>query len=137
MRENPVAREYAQYAAIFQWFMWPVPFCLKFPHLTYKQTILLTVNKTSRLCNNNLLPLKSAVYQQKHRWIKAGVAEALVHDLRLAAGRKAEPSAEILDSRTLQAVARDMLLEVVKLPDARNYFVLLLRRTEQVSSRTL
>jgi transposase len=47
------------------------------------------------------------VYQQSQRWLKAGVFEALVHDLRvvlrLAAGRTAEPSAAIFDSRTVQA----------------------------------
>jgi transposase len=47
------------------------------------------------------------VYQQTQRWIKAGVFEAMVHDLRtllrLAQGRKAQPSAVILDSRTLQS----------------------------------
>jgi transposase len=53
------------------------------------------------------LPPWSAVYQQTQRWLKAGVFEAIVHDLRavlrLAAGRNAEPSAAIFDSRTLQA----------------------------------
>lgn len=47
------------------------------------------------------------VYQQTQRWLKAGVFAAMVHDLRLllrvAAGRKARPSAVILDSRTLQS----------------------------------
>lgn len=55
----------------------------------------------------NDLPPWSAVYQQSQRWLKAGVFEAMVHDLRtllrLAQGRKAEPSAAILDSRTLQS----------------------------------
>jgi transposase len=50
------------------------------------------------------------VYQQTQRWIKAGVFEAMVHDLRtllrLAQGRKAQPSAVILDSRTLQSTPR-------------------------------
>ena len=48
-----------------------------------------------------------AVYQQTQRWIKAGVFETIVHDLRvllrLAAGRNAEPTAAIFDSRTLQS----------------------------------
>ena len=47
------------------------------------------------------------VYQQTQRWLKAGVFEAMVHDLRVllrvGAGRKAEPSAAIFDSRTLQS----------------------------------
>ncbi len=44
----------------------------------------------------NDLPPWEMVYQQAQRWLKAGVFEALVHDmrvlLRLQAGRKAEPS---------------------------------------------
>lgn len=47
------------------------------------------------------------VYQQTLRWIRAGVFEAMVHDLRLLlrdfANRKARPTAAILDSRTLQS----------------------------------
>jgi transposase len=53
------------------------------------------------------LPPWYTVYQQTQRWLKAGVFEALVHDLRavlrIAAGRNAEPSAAIFDSRTLQS----------------------------------
>jgi transposase len=53
------------------------------------------------------LPPWEAVYQQTQRWLKAGVFEAIVHDLRevlrLCEGRKARPSATILDSRTLQS----------------------------------
>src|SRR3989440_8222740 len=53
------------------------------------------------------LPPWSAVYQQTQRWLKAGVFEAMVDDLRavlrLAAGRNEEPSAAIFDSRTLQS----------------------------------
>jgi len=53
------------------------------------------------------LPPWSIVYQQTQRWLRAGVFEAIVQDLRavlrLAAGRKAEPSAAIFDSRTLQS----------------------------------
>ena len=55
----------------------------------------------------NDLPPWHAVYQQTQRWLKAGVFEAMVHDLRvllrLAAGRKEQPSAAIFDSRTLQS----------------------------------
>jgi transposase len=47
------------------------------------------------------------VYQQSQRWLKAGVFEAMVHDLRellrVAQGRKAQLSAAIFDSRTLQS----------------------------------
>jgi transposase len=53
------------------------------------------------------LPPWSIVSQQTQRWLRAGVFEAIVHDLRavlrLAAGRKKEPSAAIFDSRTLQS----------------------------------
>jgi transposase len=55
----------------------------------------------------NDLPPWHTVYQQTQRWLKAGVFEALVHDLRvvlrLAQGRTAQPSAAIFDSRTLQS----------------------------------
>ena len=47
------------------------------------------------------------VYQQTQRWLKAGVFEAIVHDLRellrKAQDRQAQPSAAIFDSRTLQS----------------------------------
>src|SRR3954470_24620159 len=53
------------------------------------------------------LPPWPVVYQQTRRWIKAGCFEAMAHDLRailrLALERNAEPSAAILDSRTLQS----------------------------------
>ena len=49
----------------------------------------------------------AAVYQQAQRWLGAGCFETLAHDLRavlrLAAGREEEPSAAILDSRTLRS----------------------------------
>lgn len=55
----------------------------------------------------NDLPPWTVVYQQTQRWLKAGVFEALVHDLRvllrLEAGRQETPSAVIFDSRTLQS----------------------------------
>jgi transposase len=55
----------------------------------------------------NDLPPWHVVYQQTQRWLKAGVFEALVNDLRvllrLGAGRQEEPSAAIFDSRTLQS----------------------------------
>lgn len=55
----------------------------------------------------NDLPPWHTVYQQTQRWLKAGVFEAMVHDLRallrLASGRKDQPTAVILDSRTLQS----------------------------------
>ncbi len=53
------------------------------------------------------LPPWPAVYQQTRRWMEAGVFEALIHDvrvlLRLAAGRTAQPTAAVLDARTLQS----------------------------------
>src|SRR5215813_6116424 len=53
------------------------------------------------------LPPWYTVYQQSQRWLKAGVFETMVHDLRavlrLAQGRTVEPSAAIFDSRTLQS----------------------------------
>lgn len=53
------------------------------------------------------LPPWQMVYQQTQRWIKAGCFEAMAHDLRaiirMALERKADPSAVIIDSRTLQS----------------------------------
>ncbi len=55
----------------------------------------------------NDLPPWPAVYQQTRRWLAAGVFESMVHDLRallrVLQGRHPEPSAAILDSRTLQS----------------------------------
>ena len=55
----------------------------------------------------NDLPPWEAVYQQTQRWIAAGAFEALVADLRellrVAQGRAPDPTAVILDSRTLQS----------------------------------
>jgi hypothetical protein len=51
---------------------------------------------------------REAVYQQTQRWLRAGVFEAMVHDLRvlllrLSKGTASEPTAAILDSRTLRS----------------------------------
>ena len=55
----------------------------------------------------NDLPPWFAVYQQAQRWLAAGVFDVLAQDLRallrLAAGRKEEPTAAIIDSRTLRS----------------------------------
>ena len=55
----------------------------------------------------NDLPPWYAVYQQSQRWLAAGCFEALAQDLRallrLAAGRDEEPTAAIIDSRTLRS----------------------------------
>lgn len=61
---------------------------------------------TWRMMPNDLPPWE-AVYQQTQRWLKAGVFQAIVHDLReilrVATGRKQTPTAAIFDSRTLQS----------------------------------
>lgn len=53
------------------------------------------------------LPPWTVVYQQTQRWLRAGVFEAMVHDLRallrLAQGREVHPTAAIMDGRTLQS----------------------------------
>ncbi len=53
------------------------------------------------------LPPWAAVYQQFRRWLDAGVFEALVGDVqsiaREWAGRKGQPTAICIDSRTLQS----------------------------------
>jgi transposase len=52
-------------------------------------------------------PPWEAVYQQAQRWLNAGCFEAMVDDLRallrVAGGRDPQPTAVILDGRTLQA----------------------------------
>lgn len=61
---------------------------------------------TWRMMPNDLPPWE-VVYQQTQRWLKAGVFEDIVHDLRVilrvAQGRKEQPTAAIFDSRTLQS----------------------------------
>ena len=53
------------------------------------------------------LPPWAAAYQQARRWLQAGVFEEITHDLRmiarLVAEREAQPTAIILDGRTLQS----------------------------------
>jgi len=55
----------------------------------------------------NDLPPWDVVYQQAQRWIRARCFETMVEDLRMLlrefAGRKAQPTAMILDSRTPQS----------------------------------
>ena len=55
----------------------------------------------------NDLPPRPVVYQQMRRWMDAGCFETMVEDLRTLlreyAGRKGQPTAVILDSRTLQS----------------------------------
>ena len=55
----------------------------------------------------NDFPPWSAVYQQTQRWLVAECFETLAQDLRallrLAAGRNAEPTTAIIDSRTLRS----------------------------------
>ena len=54
----------------------------------------------------NDLPPWHTVYQQARRWIKAGCFEAMAHDLRillrLLAGKAGQPTAVILDGRTMR-----------------------------------
>jgi transposase len=54
-----------------------------------------------------ICPPWEAVYQQAQRWLAAGCFETIVHDLRailrLGEGRRAQPSAAIFDSQTLQS----------------------------------
>jgi transposase len=58
-------------------------------------------------CPTTYLPPWEAVYQQTQRWLKAEVFEEMVHDLRvllrLSEGRSSDPTAAILDSRTLRS----------------------------------
>jgi transposase len=55
----------------------------------------------------NDLPPWQVVYQQTRRWMKAGVFEQMVADLRMLMreieGRNPQPRAAILDSRTIQS----------------------------------
>lgn len=55
----------------------------------------------------NDLPPWHTVYQQTQRWVKAGVFEDMVRDLRMLMreieGRQPQPRAAILDARTLQS----------------------------------
>lgn len=55
----------------------------------------------------NDLPPWASVHQQAQRWIKAGCFEAMAHDLRkvlrLLAEKSEEPSAVIIDGRTLRS----------------------------------
>lgn len=55
----------------------------------------------------NDLPPWEAVYQQSRRWLDAGCFEATVSDLRsiirIAQGRQGQPSAVVMDGRTLQS----------------------------------
>src|SRR6478609_8361327 len=62
-----------------------------------------------RMMPNDMPPWYS-VQQQAQRWMRAGCFEAMAQDLRkvlrLLAGRHTEPSAVILDGRTLQSTRR-------------------------------
>ena len=69
------------------------------------------VDRAHRLClalyATRAAYTREAVSQQTQRWLHAGVFEEMVHDLRvllrLSAGRAPDPTATILDSRTLQS----------------------------------
>lgn len=53
------------------------------------------------------LPSWTAVYQQSRRWLQAGVFNDIIHDFRIAVrileDRNPQPSAAIIDARTLQS----------------------------------
>jgi transposase len=53
------------------------------------------------------LPPWPGIYQQTQRWVRAGCFEIMVEDLRSLlrefAGRKQQPTAAVIDSRTLQS----------------------------------
>ena len=56
----------------------------------------------------NDLPPWAVVYQQTQRWMSARVFETMVHDVRALirvslAGKNPEPSAAIMDARTIQS----------------------------------
>ena len=59
-----------------------------------------------RLLSNDFPPW-TAVYQQRRRWNEAGSFEAMVGDMRsiirVSQGRKGQPSAAVIDGRTLQS----------------------------------
>jgi transposase len=103
-----------------------------------------------RLLPNDFPPW-TAVYQQWMRWNETGSFEAMVNDIRsiirASQGRKGQPSAAVIDGRTLQstcesgpragytgdqakddAKAAGIELQVVRLPEAKKGFVLLPRR---------
>jgi transposase len=69
------------------------------------------VDRAHRLClalyATRLAYTREATYQQTRRWLEAGVFEEMVHDLRvllrLSEGRAPDPTATILDCRTLQS----------------------------------
>jgi len=65
----------------------------------------------------NDLPPWYTVYQQTQRWCRADVFEALVRDLpmllRESAERNPQPSAAILDSRTLQSTPESPLVRAM------------------------
>lgn len=67
---------------------------------------MIRVGGSWRMIPNDFPPWH-AVHQQSRRWIAAGVFEQMVHDLRallrLADGRDEDPSAAILDGRTVQS----------------------------------
>jgi len=52
-------------------------------------------------------PPREAFYQQRRRWVDASCFDAMVSDLRsvirVAQGRQGQPSAVVLDGRTLQS----------------------------------
>jgi transposase len=68
--------------------------------------LLLRAGAPWRMLSNDLPPWE-AVYQQSRRWLDSGCFQAMVSDLRaiirVAQGRQGQPSAMVMDGRTLQS----------------------------------
>jgi transposase len=71
----------------------------------------------------NDLPPWHTVYQQSQRWIAAGVFEDMVHDLRvllrLAKGKKEQPSAVIFDGRTMHSHRKAVNVQAMMVINAK------------------
>ena len=68
--------------------------------------VLVRAGAPWRMLPNDLPPWE-AIYQQSRRWLDSGCFEAMVSDLRsiirVAQGRQGQPSAVVMDGRTLQS----------------------------------
>jgi transposase len=75
-------------------------------HIVASKRHIVRTGMQWRMMANDLPPWHT-VYQQMQRWLKAGVFEDMVRDLRMLMreieGRTPQPRAAILDSRTLQS----------------------------------
>jgi transposase len=89
-----------------------------------------------RMMSNDLPPWHTA-YPQSQRWLKAGVFEARVFTilrevLRLAAGRNAQPSAAIFDSRRGNPARRVVIAPGIMGPSGAKAVRPIWRRTRWV-----